>query len=158
MSQQPERIVITREQLEELVERYNELVNLVNTLSQNLTIVNMTINELNNAKAVLEQLSKGSIKDSYVAIGGGVYIKVDAKDPEKVLVDVGEDYIVEMPIAQATDLINRRINELNESKSRLEDELARAIRSSNEIRNVLNAIYASMLRSQATQGGAKSGM
>jgi len=146
------RLVITQDQLEELAERYNELVSLVNTLSQNLTVVNMTINELNNAKAVLEQLSKGAVSDSYVTIGSGVYIKADAKDNTRVLVDIGEDYVVEMPIQQAIELINNRLNELNATRERLEEQLAQAIRSSNELRDLLTAIYASLARRQGAVG------
>lgn len=153
------RLVITQEQLEELADRYNELINLMNTLSQNLTVINMTITELNNAKAVLEQLSRGSVSDSYVTIGGGIYVKADAKDNTKVLVNIGEDYVAEMPITQAIELINNRINELNATRERLEQELAQAIRSSNELRDILTAIYASLARQQQGSGvtGPKAG-
>ncbi|ABW01706.1 prefoldin subunit alpha [Caldivirga maquilingensis] len=151
------RVVITQDQLEELTERYNELVNLVNTLSQNLTVLNMTINELNNAKAVLEQLSKGVVSDSYVTIGAGVYVKAEAKDTSKVLVDIGEDYVAEMPIPQAIELINSRLNELNAARERLEQELAQAIRSSSEVRDLLTVIYSSLARPQGGAVGPKAG-
>ena len=151
------RIVITQDQLEELAERYNELINLVNTLSQNLTVLNMTINELNNAKAVLEQLSKGAVSDSYVTIGAGVYIKAEAKDTSKALVDIGEGYVAEMPIAQAIDLINGRLNELNATREKLEQELAQAIRSSSEVRDLLTVIYSSLARQQGGAVGPKAG-
>jgi len=151
------RLVITQDQLEELAERYNELVNLVNTLSQNLTVLNMSINELNSAKAVLEQLSKGVVSDSYVTIGGGIYVKAEAKDTAKALVDVGEGYVAEMPIPQAIELINGRLNELNATREKLEQELAQAIRSSSEVRDLLTVIYSSLARSQGGAAGPKAG-
>ena len=149
------RIVLTREQLEELTERYNELINLVNTLSQNLAVINTAINEYTNARAVLEQLTKGGVNEPYVTIGGGIYVRVDPKDTQKVLVDVGEGYVAEMPISRAIEIVDERLRELNAARSSLEQQLAQAIRSSSEIRDLLTAIYASLSRQAQAEGMQK---
>ncbi|WP_054849436.1 hypothetical protein [Vulcanisaeta sp. JCM 14467] len=76
MSQQPQRIVITREDIERLIEERNSLAALLDVVRQNLALVTQSINELRNAKDMLTLLSKGAAQDTYAGVGGGVFIKL----------------------------------------------------------------------------------
>ncbi len=81
MSQQPQRIVITREDIERLVEERNSLAALLDVVRQNLALVAQSLNELRSAKDMLTLLSKGAVQDTYAGVGGGVFIKAS---PTKV--------------------------------------------------------------------------
>lgn len=75
MSQQPQRIVITREDIERLVEERNSLASLLDVVRQNLALITQSINELKSAKDMLTLMSKGEVQDTYAGVGGGVFIK-----------------------------------------------------------------------------------
>ncbi|WP_243678107.1 hypothetical protein [Vulcanisaeta distributa] len=72
MAQQPQRIVITREDIERLIEERNSLAALLDVVRQNLALVTQSINELRSAKDMLTLLSKGAVQDTYAGgVGGG---------------------------------------------------------------------------------------
>ncbi|KUO93002.1 MAG: hypothetical protein AT710_01595 [Thermocladium sp. ECH_B] len=149
------RLVITREQLEELSREYEELNAIINTLTQNIAVIDATLRDYGNAKSVLETMSKGQIDDSFVSIGAGAFVKATTQVNTPILMSVGAGYVAEMEIQRAISMLDDRLKETQAIKSKLEEQLAEAMRRSNEVRNVLTIIY-QQLQSQGRQPQAKS--
>lgn len=146
--QQPQRIVITREDIERLIEERNSLTALLDAIRQNLTLINQSINELNGAKDMLTILSKGEAKDTYAEIGGGIFIRALPNQGERVLVSVGANYVVEMDIQSAINYINDRIKELEDLRNKLDSQAADVSKRITDIDNFLLYISAALRQQQ----------
>ncbi len=153
MSQQPQRIVITREDIERLIEERNSLAVLLDAVRQNLTLVTQSINELRSAKDMLTLLSKGIVQDTYAGVGGGVFIKASPTQGEKVLVSVGANFVVEMDVSYAINYIDSRIKEFEDLRSKLDSQSADIAKRINDIDNFLLYISAAIRQQQQQQAG-----
>ena len=153
MSEQ--RLVITREQLEELSREYEELNAIMNTLSQNIAVIDATLKDYGNAKSVLEMMSKESINDALASIGAGAFVRAVPQGNAPILMSIGAGYVAEMDAQRAMAILDDRLKETQAIKAKLEEQLAETIRRSNEVRNVLTAIY-QQLQAQGRQPQAKS--
>ena len=151
MSQQPQRIVITREDIERLIEERNSLAALLDVVRQNLALVTQSINELRNAKDMLTLLSKGAAQDTYAGVGGGVFIKASPAQGEKVLVSVGANFVVEMDVSYAINYIEERIKEFEDLRSKLDAQSADIAKRITDIDNFLLYISAAIRQQQAGQ-------
>ncbi|GAB6945015.1 prefoldin subunit alpha [Vulcanisaeta sp. JCM 14467] len=148
MSQQPQRIVITREDIERLIEERNSLAALLDVVRQNLALVTQSINELRNAKDMLTLLSKGAAQDTYAGVGGGVFIKASPAQGEKVLVSVGANFVVEMDVSYAINYIDERIKEFEDLRSKLDAQSADIAKRITDIDNFLLYISAAIRQQQ----------
>ncbi|MGC8543543.1 MAG: prefoldin subunit alpha [Vulcanisaeta sp.] len=151
MAQQSQRIVITREDIERLVEERNSLAALLDVVRQNLALVTQSINELRSAKDMLTLLSKGGVQDTYAGVGGGVFIKASPTQGEKVLVGVGANYVIEMDIPYAINYIDERIKEFEDLRSKLETQSADIAKRIADIDNFLLYISAALRQQQQTR-------
>lgn len=152
MAQQPQRMVITREDIERLIEERNSLTALLDALRQNLALVTQSLNELSGARDMLTILSKGEAQDTYANIGGGVFIKASPAQGEKVLVGVGANYVIEMDINYAINYIGDRIKEIEDLKSKLESQSAEIAKRVTDIDNFLLYISQAVRQQQQSQG------
>ena len=148
MSQQPQRIVITREDIERLIEERNSLAALLDVVRQNLALVTQSINELRSAKDMLTLLSKGAAQDTYAGVGGGVFIKASPAQGEKVLVSVGANFVVEMEVSYAINYIEERIKEFEDLRSKLDAQSADIAKRITDIDNFLLYISAAIRQQQ----------
>jgi len=149
-----QRIVITREQLERIMEERNALIALAEGLRQNLTLIVETANELRGAKEVLSMMSKGGMDEVYAEIGGGVFVRASPVINERVLVNVGANYVVEMDIPNAIGFVEARIKEVEEAKSRLEAQFNEVSRRLGEIEQFLLYV-ATAMRQRQGQGNVR---
>ncbi|MGB9660328.1 MAG: prefoldin subunit alpha [Nitrososphaerales archaeon] len=91
------------------------------------------------SRAALEAIRSfpsNEISDVLVPIGGGVFIEVSAKPPEKLLVSIGADVMIEKTKDGAVSFLEERIKELENAISNLEGqkaELAKRIESNRAI-------------------------
>ncbi|MCG2863250.1 MAG: prefoldin subunit alpha [Vulcanisaeta sp.] len=150
---QPQRIVITREDIERLIEERNSLAALLDVVRQNLALVTQTLGELRSAKDMLSILKTGNAQDTYAGIGGGVFIKALPVQGEKVLVNVGANYVIEMDVQQAIDYIESRIKEFEDLRSKLDAQLTEIARRISDIDNFLLYISAALRQQRQSQGG-----
>jgi prefoldin alpha subunit len=149
-----QRIVITREDLERMIEERNALAALVEGLRQNLTIVMETVNELRSAKEVLGIMNRGNMGETYTEVGGGVFVKASPVLGERVLVNVGANYVVEMEIPSAINYIEARVKEVEEVRSRLESQLSDVSKRLGEIEQFLLYV-ATAMRQRQGQGNVR---
>ena len=151
MSQQPQRIVITREDIERLAEERNSLASLLDVVRQNLALITQSINELKSAKDMLTLMSKGEAQDTYAGVGGGIFIKASLTQGERVLVGVGANFVIEMDISHAISYIDDRIKELEDLKSKLDAQSADITKKISDIDNFLLYISAAVRQQQTGQ-------
>ncbi|BDR90933.1 prefoldin subunit alpha [Vulcanisaeta souniana] len=151
MSQQPQRIVITREDIERLVEERNSLASLLDVVRQNLALITQSINELKSAKDMLTLMSKGEVQDTYAGVGGGVFIKASLTQGERVLVSVGANFVIEMDVSHAIGYIDDRIKELEDLRSKLDAQSADITKKISDIDNFLLYISTAIRQQQTGQ-------
>ncbi|WP_069807740.1 prefoldin subunit alpha [Vulcanisaeta thermophila] len=151
MAEGRQRIVITREDIERLVEERNSLAALLDAIRQNLTLIAQSINELSGARDMLTILSKGEARDTYAEIGGGIFIRASPTQGERVLVSVGANYVVEMDIQSAINYINDRIKELEDLRDKLNSQASEVSKRLNDIDNFLIYISTALRQQQQRQ-------
>ncbi|MFB6490058.1 MAG: prefoldin subunit alpha [Thermoproteus sp. AZ2] len=125
---------ITREDITRLVEEYQALLELISGLQAQLAVVNDSLEELNSALNGLKSMDQQT--ERYVHIGAGIFLKA-AVEAAEVLTPLGADYYAFLDIQNAERIINERINELNDAKARLEENLAKLSERAAQIRDVL---------------------
>ena len=80
-----------------------------------LEIINASLANILNTKMTIQNIKEGVREDDeiLVPIGGLANIKVSIKDPEKVLVAVTQDLIIEKDLDGAIELLEMRIEQHN---------------------------------------------
>lgn len=87
-------------------------------------------------------------------IGGGASLKAKIVEPDKVLLNIGSDVIVEKPNAAAIEYLKDRITELEASQKKVAEALDKLRTQMNEIAKRLEQGYA---QAQAAAGGSHAG-
>ncbi len=141
---------ITEADIARLVEELEVLESTAQAIRQDIAMITASIAELKATRTLVKMLvDKQKIEESYTTVGGGVFVKSKIEDYDRVLVNIGANYVVELDTKDALDHVDRRIRELEDVKSRLELRLADVVRRIENIRQFLAAIYAMM------RGGAE---
>lgn len=80
-----------------------------------LEIINASLANILNTKLTIQNIKEGVKKDDeiLVPIGGLAHIKVSMKDPEKVLVAVTQDVIIEKDLDGAIEILDMRVEQHN---------------------------------------------
>ena len=116
-----------REELEKLAYEYQLLQAQAQLLAQNLELLTIARNELSALKETLEGLKNidSENPEILVPIGGGSFLKGTILDKERAVVSMGAGYSAEMPLENAIELINRRINEYDTAIQKTQEALRR---------------------------------
>jgi prefoldin alpha subunit len=95
----------------------------------------------------------GSAEDGTVLlqVGGGASVRAKVIEPEKVLVNIGSDVVVERPVADAVEFLKDRITEMESSQKRLVETIEKIRSQMNEITKRLEQAYA-QAQMQGQQG------
>jgi len=85
-------------------------------LQGQLEIVNASLGNVINTKNTIENLKEGVKEDDeiLVPIGGLVNIKASIKDPEKVLLAVTQDVVIEKDLDGANEYLDKIIEKINQ--------------------------------------------
>ena len=78
-----------------------------------LEILNVSRANIMNTKITIENMKEGVVENDeiLIPIGGMANIKASIKDPEKVLLAVTQDVIIEKDLDGAIDLLDKRIEQ-----------------------------------------------
>ncbi len=100
-----------------LIEQYKEQMN---SLEMQSSYLQAAIAEYNKARITIEQLS-GADKETEILlpIGGSTFINATAKDPSKVIFDIGGGIATEKTSDDAIKNIDKRINDLQKTQEKL---------------------------------------
>lgn len=96
-----------------------------NMFQRQLEIINASLGNIMNTKITVENLKEGVKQDDEILlpIGGLVNIKASIKDPEKVLLAVTQDVIIEKDLDGALEFLNRLIEQHNKQTQFLRTQL-----------------------------------
>ncbi len=96
-----------------------------NMLQGQLEIINASLGNILNTKTTIENLKDGIKQDDeiLVPIGGLVNIKASIKDPEKVLLAVTQDVIIEKDLDGALEFIDKLSEQHNKQIQFLRTQL-----------------------------------
>ncbi len=116
---------------EELQKKYMQLQILkknLETLAEQKTELDERIAELTITVDAIKRL--GGIKkggEMWSSLGSGSFVRSDIKDTEKVLIGIGAGVILKKNSAEASEILDTRINELNSIDKELMAELGKYI-------------------------------
>lgn len=85
-------------------------------LQGQLEIVNASLGNVINTKNTIENLKDGVKEDDeiLVPIGGLVNVKASIKEPEKVLLAVTQDVVIEKDLDEANEYLDKIIEKINQ--------------------------------------------
>jgi len=122
------------------------------TLQARINMVNAVLTDLNYANMTLEGLEKESENaDLFVPIGGGSYIKAKLQEKDKVLVGMGAGVTVEKTLTQAKETVKNRIDQLEKTRTALQQQFAQVIERIREDRSKLEEISAKLSQRRTQQ-------
>ena len=92
---------------------------------EQLEIINASLGNIMNTKITLENLKDGIKEDDeiLVPIGGLVNIKASIKDPEKILLAVTQDVIIEKDLDSSIEFLEKLIEQHNKQLQFLQTQI-----------------------------------
>ncbi len=104
------------EQIRELIARIQINQQRMDALQQQASLVQMSLNDLDNALKALSTLEgKGEGQEILVPIGAGSYVHTKLADPDKVIIGLGAGVSVERNFADSKGIIQSRRTELEKA-------------------------------------------
>jgi prefoldin alpha subunit len=104
------------------------LENTAETLQSRINYVNAALTELTYSHLTLEGLEKEKPDAPlFVPIGGGSYIKAKLESSDKVVFGLGAGVAVEKTFTEAKEKIKGRIDEMEKSKTSMEQQLEQVL-------------------------------
>lgn len=129
------------EEINRLVAEIQLLEATVNALTSRLELTEAALNESRMALETLKAIKGASKGDSIlVPIGADSYIFAKIDSTEKVIVGVGANVRVEKNIENSIEMINQRINQLEQIQKALEQQLIQASQRLGEARENLERL------------------
>ncbi len=125
------------------------LENTADTLQSRINFVNAAVTELTYSHMTLEGLEKEKPDAPlFVPIGGGSYIKAKLESPEKVVFGVGAGVALEKTFVEAKEKIKGRIEEMEKSRTGMEQQLEEVLERIRVDRERLQEISAGLNRKE----------
>ncbi|RLG16771.1 prefoldin subunit alpha [Nanoarchaeota archaeon] len=108
-------------------------------LEQHLVMLETRIQELEVIKSALESLEAD--RDALIPIGPGVLVKGKILDKEKVLMEVGANFVIEKDVEGAKETIERSQEKIEKAMLSMKAELADLYDRMREIEQILLQYY-----------------
>ncbi|TFG00835.1 MAG: prefoldin subunit alpha [Promethearchaeota archaeon] len=102
-------------QLQQLAREFNYLRESKQMYEQNLDLMDASLKNLSVTKETiqnLDQLKEG--EEILLPVGGLIYVKANIKDPNKILLSVADDTVVEKTIEGSIEFIDKLIQQHRE--------------------------------------------
>lgn len=129
------RLSVEMRILEQTAEALQSRISMVNAVITDLTYANMTLEGLEKQKENAELL---------VPIGGNSYIKARLETPDKVTVGIGAGVSVEKTLEEAKEIIRKRLEDLEKSRTSLQQQFSQVIDRINEDRERFEELAAQL--------------
>jgi len=122
-----------------LIDYYKEQLN---ALEMQLSYVQAAIADYMKAKMTVEQLNNAE-KDTEILlpIGGSTFIDAKAKDPSKVLFDIGSGIVTEKTAEDAITKIDKRIEDLQKTQEKLSSMMQQMQTEATEVSNKAQQLF-----------------
>jgi prefoldin alpha subunit len=126
--------------LEQTAETIQSRINMVSAVITDLTYASMSLEGLEKEKENAELL---------VPIGGSSYVKVKLGSSDKVIVGMGAGVSIEKTLQEAKEIIKGRLENLEKTRSSLQNQLVQVVQKINEDREKFENLVA-QLREEKT--------
>lgn len=122
-----------------LIDYYKEQLN---ALEMQFSYVQAAIADYMKAKMTVEKLSNVE-KDAEILlpIGGSTFINAKAKDPSKVLFDIGSGIVTEKTAEDAITKIDKRIDDLQKTQEKLSSMMQQMQTEATEVSNKAQQLF-----------------
>jgi prefoldin alpha subunit len=129
------RLSVEMRILEQTAEALQSRISMINAVITDLTYANMTLEGMEKQKENAELL---------VPIGGNSYIKARLENPDKVTVGIGAGVSVEKTLQEAKEIIRKRLDDLEKSRTSLQQQFSQVIDRINEDRERFEELAAQL--------------
>lgn len=120
------------------------------TVQSRINMVNAVITDLSYASMTLEGLEKEKENSELmVPIGGNSYIKARLDNPDKIIVGMGAGVSVEKTLQEAKEIIKKRLENLENTRIALQQQLAQIAERIGEDREKFEALVAALREEKA---------
>jgi len=126
--------------LEQTAEAIQSRINMINAVITDLSYANMTLEGLEKEKENSELL---------VPIGGNSYIKARLENPDKIIVGMGAGVSVEKTLQESKGTIKNRLENLEKTRSSLQQQFAQVAEKINEDREKFEKLVAELREEKA---------
>jgi prefoldin alpha subunit len=99
----------------------------------------------------LEGMLDAADGTTLLQVGGGVSVRAKVADPEKVLVSIGSEVVIERSNSEAVSYLKERILEMEASQKKVSETLEKLRSQMNEISRRLEAGYQQAMASEEGQ-------
>ncbi|MFH0748604.1 MAG: prefoldin subunit alpha [Candidatus Bathyarchaeota archaeon] len=139
----------SNEALEKLIYELQYLRGAAENIQQRIELINASLTEIQVAISTLDGMgSEVSGSSMLVPIGGGSYIRAKLDDPEKLLVGIGADVIVEKTVPKAKEDLQGRSLELEKARAAFKQQFNEVSMNINKIQREAQKI-AEQVRGEA---------
>jgi prefoldin alpha subunit len=107
--------------------------------------------EAHAAIEALEAMLEGGESTVLLQIGGGASVRAKVVDPDKVLLAIGAEVVVERPNKDAIEFLKERIMEMEASQKKVAETLDRLRAQMNEINKRLESGYQQAMAGQESE-------
>lgn len=129
------RLSVEMRILEQTAEALHSRISMINAVITDLTYANMTLEGLERLKENAELL---------VPIGGNSYIKARLETPDRVTVGIGAGVSVEKTLQEAKEIIKKRLEDLEKSRTSLQRQFSQVVDKINEDRERFEELAAQL--------------
>ena len=127
----------------------NEYGQQMEVLSQQLQMIENGRAEASAAVETLTALAASEDGTVLLPVGGGASLRVKVLEPDRVLLSIGANVIVERQNAEARSFLEDRMLEMEASGKRLAETLGKIQGQANEVARRLDQIYRAVQQGQA---------
>ncbi len=138
-------------EMEMLQEYLNEFGQQVEILSRQMQMIEQRRLESFAAIDTLKELGGDGSDTVLLQLGGGASLRVKVVDPDKVLLNIGSDVVVERPNAKAIDYLQDRTTEMDAMISKISSNIDEIRKQANEVAKRIEMTYSKARSPQAGQ-------
>lgn len=92
-------------------------------MNDQLKLFDDEFSELKRIKESLEDFQSSQETEAFNHLGGGIFVKVELKDKDKVLVNVGGNVLVYKDVKEAKKLIDEQALDIHDIIKKLDQEI-----------------------------------
>jgi prefoldin alpha subunit len=132
---------VDERELQSLQQYLNEYTQQAEVFTHQLQLIEEGRMEATAAIEALRDLSSAEDSRVLLQVGGGTSVRARVESPDRVLVNIGSDVIVERTTAEAIEFLRDRITEMEASGKRVAETLDRIRSQMNEIARRIETGY-----------------
>jgi len=140
--------VSEQERLQSLAIELRMLEGYFNEINTRESLLARAVMESRAALEAIRSFSSNEVSDFLVPIGGGVFIEASAKPPDKLIVNIGANVMVEKTKDSITNFLEERAKEIESAMSNLEVQKAELAKRIDTNRAAISSILEKQKKAQ----------